>query len=708
MAVDSYIAEAEDFRKNFGIFREKNIVLYGIGRYTATLVPELKEFHLVGLMDKDASKIGMQMYGLPIISPEEAKRKADLIIINTSGSYWDIIYQRIESLGVDIYYRNGEKAGHKVTEKFQENAYWDKTIEKLIKVAAENEVISFDAFDTLWQRLIHDYKDVFEWLGKQSGTDFTAIRNRAVAKCRKNATLDEIYEQIISDNPIEKAVADKIRKMETELEEKLLRPRQIMVELARNLIREGKEVYLLSDMYLSKNFFQQQLQMYGIYLPDDHILISCETDQNKKDGSMWKTYAETVVCGRRALHIGDQLSGDDEMPGKYGIETFRVMSKNDLMVHSSVAGILPDVTSLYLSAVMGLVENRLFQNPFALSRTKGKVSVKDRKTFGYTMLGPVILTFLLWLRQECQEDRILYFLARDGYFLIKDYQEICKLAGIHKPGASYLYTSRLLATTAGTEDGADDLLQMPYSGRLKDYLKDRYDIDISADALYAEERVPQYTEDPEKLRSLLQPYRKQIDLKTSEIRENYNTYLEHHVTDEEPVFVDISYYGHTQEMLSRILGRKSRAYYFHADLAADNPCRHENFMAGCFQRKADPKAEKSNIHNKCLLLEGFLTAPYGMIRSVNPEGEPICAPARDNQKYFTDKKEINDGIIDLIRDFFSIWDISTGRVSEADRMCMDQWYGLFAGGACELGEEVKRSFYNDNALVHRESNRVME
>ena len=48
------------------------------------------------------------------------------------------------------------------------------------------------------------------------------------------------------------------------------------------------------------------------------------------------------------------------------------------------------------------------------------------------------------------------------------------------------------------------------------------------------------------------------------------------VDEEEPVFVDISYYGHTQEMLSHILNKKTAGYYFVADLSEQNECNKKN------------------------------------------------------------------------------------------------------------------------------------
>ena len=40
--------EADSFKRNFLKFKNKRIVLYGIGRYIATLLPAISEFQIVG------------------------------------------------------------------------------------------------------------------------------------------------------------------------------------------------------------------------------------------------------------------------------------------------------------------------------------------------------------------------------------------------------------------------------------------------------------------------------------------------------------------------------------------------------------------------------------------------------------------------------------------------------------------------------------
>lgn len=110
--------EGKEFYNNFHSFIDKRIVLYGTGRLTQRLLTMIvNEFHIIGLMDSDKGIIGQKKWGIPILGPEEAERKADLIIINTAEIHWQVIYEQICKLKIPIYYVNGWKADPEACQK---------------------------------------------------------------------------------------------------------------------------------------------------------------------------------------------------------------------------------------------------------------------------------------------------------------------------------------------------------------------------------------------------------------------------------------------------------------------------------------------------------------------------------------------------------------------------------------------------------------
>ena len=105
--LDRYGQEAERFTNTFSAFKKKRIVLYGLGRFSSTLIPRVKGcFNIVGLMDRDVSNVGKIFFGLPVLSLEEAESSADCIIINTTSTYWQTIYNRISHSKIPVYFLN--------------------------------------------------------------------------------------------------------------------------------------------------------------------------------------------------------------------------------------------------------------------------------------------------------------------------------------------------------------------------------------------------------------------------------------------------------------------------------------------------------------------------------------------------------------------------------------------------------------------------
>ncbi|MEG0688744.1 MAG: hypothetical protein RR466_08650 [Hungatella sp.] len=154
--MDVYQSEFVEFEKNFKNFKKSKIVLYGIGRMTATLLPMLQEYRIMGLMDRDETNIGKCYYNQLVLSEEEVEKQADLVIINTAQTYWKTIYKRICNLEIPIYYLDGSIARIEPEQNQYETLdYWKTSYAELEEKIEAHDVISFDIFD-----LTHE-KDLF-------------------------------------------------------------------------------------------------------------------------------------------------------------------------------------------------------------------------------------------------------------------------------------------------------------------------------------------------------------------------------------------------------------------------------------------------------------------------------------------------------------------------------------------------------------------
>lgn len=668
-------------------------MLYGIGRYTATLLDGLEDFHIVGLMDKDPNNIGKRMFGLPIMSKEEVEEIADLVIINTSETYWNVIYHRIKDMKTPIYYINGEKA-QEIKEKRQENPYNNLSFEKLYAEIEKADLISFDFFDTLFMRGVCSPQDIFRVMELQLGIPFVQMRDKAKKKIRENYSLDELYEQMEKQENISHEQIKLIRDKEIALEKKLLLPRKKMLEYLNSALRQNKEVYIISDIYLPKVFYMDAFSKYRVNITEDSILLSHEINANKHDGTMWKYYAEKIVKGRCALHIGDNKEADIERPGEYGIRTYYSPGVWDMLWNSPMKKIMPEICSIYDTTVIGSILDKIFEDPYALGNKEGKIYITNNHDMGYCVFGPVMLTFLMWLLEKSREDGIkkLVFMARDGYFIKEDLEYLCKITG-EKIASCYIGISRQLAMMASIESMQDliEYTSMPYTGSIEEMFQDRFGIDG------VEEQENKQIED------YIHEYLPKIKKIVSKIRRDYINYIEKFGIDNDCAVVDIGYYGNNQKYLNKLLKTtKIKGYYFNANLSEKNKNTEIQKMTACFQKDNDATAENSNILKKQIYLESFLTAPYGMIKAVDERGKFLWASNGKNQEYFKDKEEINEGVKHFMSDY-------TERFGKTDIQVnieiIDTYYGECFGGALEFTEEIKKSFYNDNAMMNRiESN----
>ena len=495
---NKYQIEIDEFTARFGKYKDARIILYGIGRYTATLLEGVKGFQFTGLMDKDPANIGKTMFGLPIVGKDTVEQIADMVVINTSETYWRVIYDRIQDIRIPVFFKNGEKAERKESIK-ADNPLKDLSYNALCLQAEAAEVISFDFFDTLFMRSVCDPQDIFRLIQlklKEKGREdilFTELRDRAKKELKKNYSLDELYLQMETIGRISHPLAEEMKSIELKLEKKLLVPRKEVISCLRKTLAWGRDVYIISDMYLPEGFYRDVLEEYGIMIPAGHILLSHVLDASKSAGTMWKYYFEVILKDKReasgaafvALHVGDDHKADVLGPVRYGIHTYHAPGAWELLGASSMREIASHICRDFDSAVMGCVLRKIFQNPYALEGSDGKIQIKNNQEMGYCVFGPVVLTFLLWLLNKSGEDerKKLIFMSRDGYFLKEDFEYLCKLSGIQKE-CCYLGISRQLAMTAaiGSKEDLMEYLSMPYTGSMEELFEDRLGVLLKKDS----------------------------------------------------------------------------------------------------------------------------------------------------------------------------------------------------------------------------------
>lgn len=719
-----YDIEIENFRHNFSGIKNKRIAIYGMGRRRATLLPGITDFNIAGILDRDESNVGKELCGIKVISIKNVENYVDAIIINSDPSNYEIIYKRIANdVTVPVYYADGRIAvlSDKDT-RYEKNKYWESSYQELKDKIDKADIVSFDIFDTLIMRKVFSPEDVFRLLGEKVRAELkldceiSYIRAQVAAKCGPYANINEIYEQIKKCmNLTDENISD-IMKMEKDIDIDLCIVRRDIADLYEYCLTCGKKVYFISDMYYTIQDIKRILDKCGVTVPDDeYIWISCEKKADKVSGSLWEKYFKLVGKGNKCLHIGDNKTCDVKNPVRYGIDSYYVMGAKDMLMNSSMAELASDVNTVSDSICLGLVAAKLFNSPFALCSTKGKVSFEDSEIYGYCVYGPLLEKFLIWLYYNSRKDEIdkLLFFARDGYFLEKDYTMVAELLDDgYEQEWCYLPISRRLIyiATMENEDDFNRVVAFPYVGTFADYMKSRFEIIVTDETSEYNDRQINAVGDSKNILKWIQPYKDKIMEQAKKERKNYLAYLTSDGDMKKGLSygtVDLGYYGTNQYYLQRLTGIKTKGYCFYACLSKDNIYNNEITMDGCFQYGDDYTAEKSIASNKNMYIETFITAPHGMIRYIDDRGNAVCQPDRKSQKNFNVKEKVNCGVVDFINDYISIYKtILAVNCSECIKSMSDRTESLedilffnMLNGMCNISKNILEGFYFDNDFI---------
>lgn len=719
-----YEIKIEKFRHVFSEIKNKRVAIYGMGRRSATLLPGITDFNIVGVLDRDESNVGKELCGIKVISIKDVSTDADVIIINSDPSNYEIIYKRIaKDVIVPVYYADGRLAclSDKDT-SYEQNEYWQSSYQELKDKIDKVEIVSFDIFDTLIMRKIFSPEDVFRLLEEKVRVELKLdceianVRAQAASMCGSYATINEIYQYIKQQtNLIDKNIID-IMQLEKDIDIDLCITRRDIADLYEYCLTCGKEVYLISDMYYTLQDIKRILDKCGVKVPDDeHIWISCEKKADKVSGSLWEKYSKLVSKDIRCLHIGDNKTGDAKNPVIYGIDSYYIMSAKDMLMKSSILELASSVNTVSDSICLGLVAAKLFNSPFALCSTNGKVSYDDSEIYGYCVYGPLLEKFLIWLYYNSRKDGIdkLLFFARDGYFLEKDYKVVSELLNDgYEQDWCYLPISRRLIymATMENEDDFKRVVAFPYVGTFAEYMKSRFGIIVTEVTSEYNNRQINAVGDSKDILEWIQPYKDEIIKKAKRERENYLRYLK---TDGDMHkgltygTVDLGYYGTNQYYLQRLTGIKTKGYCFYACLGKDNVYISDISMTGCFQYGDDYTAEKSIVRKKNMYIETFITAPHGMISYIDNQGKMICKPDGKSQEYFDIKEKVNCGAVDFIVNYINIYKAVLAVNSKEHKKLMqdrresleDNLFCNVLNGICNVSNDILEGFYFDNDFV---------
>lgn len=697
--------EIEEFKENFSKYKSKNIVLYGIGRMTATLVGALSDYNIIGLCDRNKDLLGSIVFGKKIIDREQAERDGDILIINTAPAYWKTIFSRISDWDIPIYYRNGQKAFIEDEIADVNNPYWSRSLFELRKRINDFEVISFDIFNTLIQRKYLSESDLFQIIQERCPVNklkftFAIERKRAASEAGPYSSLDEIYEIFQKNNGITDEERDLLKTFEFETDKQFITGRSTLVEICNKI--ENRELILVSDMYYSSDQIKVLLDYIGLNISKAKMYVSCELKKTKADGTLW-AYISDKYKDRKILHIGDDQDSDIDQPKRNGIEVYYIMSPSMMLEKSSICGISGYVTNTFSSVILGLISKELFCDPFGLCKTKGHIFFHNSETLGYCLFGPLMFVFNKWLISKAKERRInnLLFFSREGYFLTEEYNTLVSLLGEETAKAHYFYISRRAAMNASIIDENDiiEVAGFPYRGSFKQYMNDRFNVVVD-DLSVNDIDVSNYQNNAESLWKLLSPYKDEILYESRKQRDNYLRYIDTLNIKKNYGIVDSFLYGNTQYFLGKMLGNTVDGYYFLVNKSTDNKNIYNQDMFPCFQSDEDITGMNNELWEFSLFIESFFTAPHGMVLYIK-NGSPVFDEKKNNQKMFHIRNEMHKGILRFFKDLTLYDDVDLSEHIENIKF-VKKMFSVFMNDGFIKTDEFKQSFFYDNAVYNME------
>lgn len=550
--------------------------------------------------------------------------------------------------------------------------------ERILGLAGDAHIVSFDIFDTLLVRPWYAADNVFAFLEHVVATrfgitHFARLRKQAEHLARQqhpgcDVGIAQIYLAFPALAGCSPGQADAIMALERETELAMLQPHHEVCDAARTLARQGKRLVLVSDMYLDSSLLHQALARHGLDF-FDALYVSNETGARKDTGAMWKLMTQREQVDKKQwLHVGDNEHSDIQRPVDQGfLHPVHVMRAADqFMLFNEEASPWMQPSQWQEGLLLGLIANRMFLPGYAtvpidIDYAHRRVRIHSLHDFGYLTIGPALTAFMAWLLQRTQADGIgqLLYASREGHLLVQAHEQIARhltpLGVAPVPGA-YLLCSRAATGLAAIEspDKLEILLGAHFEGNFESLLSRRYCIEdltpfterIGDQAMQQAGRLP---EDRARFLSLLNQCFDLLDAEAKTARQRYSHYIQQLIGNRRAALVDIGYGATIQKALSGFVQGIAGGYYFVTTDKAHDIEITGQFAQGCFGDGLNPFHTELPLYQYSLLMEAVLTAPDGQFLGFNANGQPRFKAPGLAQRHFTELAQVHAGALEFLQ-----------------------------------------------------------
>ncbi len=673
---DQYIQQ--QFKTNFLERTSYNIVIYGVGVHTERLLENIVTDRIVGLMD--AKQTGEVLFGKKVLSYEEVSELHNVIIVVIArNAVINVIYRRIEEFvkenGIKVYDVNGNVLTNQVPE-LKEHLAFMLNEEALMKKIDCAQVVSFDIFDTLVSRCVLRPRDIFFVIDnvlKDKSYVFSKERIKAERRemVGENPTIYMIYDKLQENLGLSDEEKEELFSLELETEKKFLKPRIYMCQLLEQLVSQGKKVYLISDMYFTKEILENILNSLGIkgYLD---LFVSCEYGKSKEEGLFNSFLEKMSLSSANCLHIGDNYFADIVSAANVGMDTFQIYSPIEMLENSIYSSILDDCHTIEDNIVVGKFSVAAFNNPFGVYNKSGKLILNSDKEVVDLFVAPVMFKYSIWLVQQLVKNHNDYVLfpSRDGYVLQKLYEIIKhKYVGLNLPESKYFYTSRraVLGAFPNTREDIIDILKINDTRSFSESIRYRFEVDV---------------EDDIDLDNLSSEHVNKILDRVQVERKNYKKYINDVgvLKFNNIAFVDFVAMGTIQKYLQEIYNLKFDGYYFLK--RNSDKGKTDKFKSYSLYDKVGDFQSEANIYKYYYFLESIITSYEGSFKYIDDNNKKFFYEDTRNLDTIKMLKTVHEDIFSYCQEMMSMLvDID---IFEGDICVYDKLLGFFSADYSDI------------------------
>ena len=684
------------FGKYFKDFKESKIAIYGIGKNTQYILEHFNEYNFIGLMDE--AKAGETIYGKKVLTKEQVlELGVDIIVIVAWTSNIHIIFRRISEFcathSIQVYDLNGNNLMAKNSEIKTFDKYNDIDMKTLKDKISNADVVSFDVFDTLVMRRTLYPKDIFLIAEDKIKMDIfakTRIKAEAELYQKGNPNIHEIYDKIQQILEISDETKERWKNTEISTEKEYLIQRKKICEAFEYAKSIGKEVFLVSDMYLPKNILCELLIGLEINMDLDHILVSCDYGFSKSNGLF--NILKDKTLGKKVLHIGDNYDADERFAKAYGIDSvFHIESAIVMLADSYACDLLKYESDFCNRIIIGELIAKQLNDPFLFSETQGKFRVESNYDMAYSFLAPIVYAFFCWIAVKAKELDLecVLFASRDGYIL----EEISKLKRSvipDFPETKYFYASRAAVVLAGLNSD-EDILQAAgfvYVGSMEEMLKNRFRLEDNEIEERGECSDSEY----------VLKHRDAIMRKSRIARKNYLEYVKKlSIKRGSKVgFVDFVSVGTSQKGLLNFVDFNLCGLYFFQLYNKDNAALNIESLYGVKR----PLTKSYHIFENLFFMESVLTSYEPTLQNFDEAGNPVFMRESRTEKQMDALKEVHCAILDYAKNM----NTDIHKLKNADKELLDLIFYLL----CEKYSVLTVDYFKLRNQVDEFVNRKFE